>query len=310
MKKSLLIFIGWLLTEVTFAQGLAQPTKTFTDNLFNDPILPFHLVMVSIVAVIILVGVVAFYMLQVIDLLTEEPEKEKALKLGIIFVPPPGWWQKFTQRMNDSVPVAQENKIELDHSYDGIKELDNHLPPWWKWLFIGTIAWAGIYIIVFHLTDTLPLPEEEYQNEIALAEDQAIKFKAAQPQASIDANTLEYVHDPGIIEKGKTVFINNNCSSCHRTDGGGNTIGPNLTDEYWLHGGNLKDVFNTIKNGAVEKGMPEWGKALSPQDMRDVTFFIMSLQGTKPANAKIQQGEIYKQVNTVTKDSAKLKTEL
>jgi cytochrome c oxidase cbb3-type subunit 3 len=90
--------------------------------------------------------------------------------------------------------------------------------------------------------------------------------------------------------------MSNSCASCHRNDGGGNTIGPNLTDEYWLHGGDVKNVFQTIKNGAVEKGMPAWGKSMSPEDVRNVTFFVMSLQGTKPVNAKAAQGELFEGV--------------
>ena len=305
MKKSLLILIGWLFTESTFAQDTPPAQKGFLNDLFNHPMLPFYLVMVLIFVVIILVITVAFYMLRVINLLTQQAEKEKAQKLGVVYAPPPGWWQKFTQRMNASVPVEQEKSIEMDHSYDGIKELDNHLPPWWKWLFYGTIGWAVIYIIVFHFSNTLPLSEEEYQNEVALAEEQTRKFKAAQPLATIDERTLQFTNDAAIIEKGKSVFMNNNCGSCHRNDGGGNTIGPNLADEYWLHGGDLKNVFTTIKNGVVEKGMPAWGQSLGPQDVRDVTFFIMSLQGTKPANAKAPQGEIFKQTNTVKADSTK-----
>jgi cytochrome c oxidase cbb3-type subunit III len=212
-------------------------------------------------------------------------------------------WQRFSQKMNASVPVDQEKNIELDHSYDGIKELDNHLPPWWKWLFYGTIGWAAVYIIVFHFSNSLPLSLEEYRAEIAQAEEQARKLKSAQPEPSIDENNLLYTADAAIIEKGKLVFNNNPCGSCHRNDGGGNTIGPNLTDEYWIHGGDIKNIFNTIKNGAVDKGMPAWGKAMSPQDVRDVSFYIMSLQGTNPPNGKAPQGEIFKQTTSVQSDS-------
>jgi cytochrome c oxidase cbb3-type subunit 3 len=89
------------------------------------------------------------------------------------------------------------------------------------------------------------------------------------------------------------VFTSNNCQQCHRTDGGGNAIGPNLTDAYWIHGGSIKNVFQTVKNGVVEKGMPAWGKVMSPTDVRDVTFYVMSLQGTDPPEAKKPQGNLY-----------------
>jgi cytochrome c oxidase cbb3-type subunit 3 len=253
---------------------------------------------------------VGIYVFRIVSILREQVEKEKAQKLGVAYVPAPGWWERFTQRMNASVPVEQEKNIELDHSYDGIKELDNHLPPWWKWLFYGTIGWAVVYVIVFHFSASLPLSEEEYQIEIAQAEEQARKLKAEQPQATIDESNLQYTADAAILEKGKTVFANNPCGSCHRNDGGGNTIGPNLTDEYWIHGGDAKNIFNTIKNGAVDKGMPAWGKAMSAQDLRDVTFYIMSLQGTKPVDAKAPQGELVKQTTPVKTDSTKTQASL
>ena len=143
---------------------------------------------------------------------------------------------------------------------------------------------------MFHFSDTLPLQTEEYQAELTLAEEQAQRFKASQPQEEINVEKLIYNADPTFIEQGKAVFIDNNCGACHRGDGGGNTIGPNLTDTYWIHGGNVQDVFATIKNGVIEKGMPAWGKSLSPKKVRDVTFFILSLQGSNPENAKAPQG--------------------
>jgi cytochrome c oxidase cbb3-type subunit 3 len=197
--------------------------------------------------------------------------------------------------MNASVPLEREKDIELDHNYDGIRELDNHLPPWWKWLFYSTIGWAVIYIILFHVADALPLSQEEYRRELAQAEQQIKEFQASQPKAVIDENALEYKEDAAAIDKGKSIFMNNNCAGCHRNDGGGNTIGPNLTDEYWLHGGDVKNIFLTIKNGVVEKGMPAWGKSMSAQDVRDLTFFVMSLKGTNPPDAKAPQGGLIKQ---------------
>ncbi|GHN00304.1 hypothetical protein WSM22_17930 [Cytophagales bacterium WSM2-2] len=233
-------------------------------------------------------------------------EKQRAEAAGRVYVPEPSWWDKFAQKLNASVPVAQEKEIELDHNYDGIKELDNHLPPWWKWLFYVSIIWAVIYIGIYHFAYSLPLSREEYENEVALATEEQQRFEASQPKAAIDESTLVYNADATIIERGKAVFAKNTCASCHRNDGGGNSIGPNLTDEYWLHGGGIKNVFTTIKNGVVEKGMPAWGKAMKPSDVRDVTFFVLSLQGTKPTNPKAPQGELYKPEPVTAKpDSSK-----
>lgn len=283
---------------------VASNEKGFWTDPLSDPLLPVYLIILFVFIVIVLVGLSAIYLIKALNVLTRQAEKENAKKLGVAYVPKISWWNKFFQEVNASVPLEQEKDIELDHSYDGIKELDNHLPPWWTWLFYGTIGWSAIYIFIFHFSSILPLQQAEYDNELLIAEMQIRKLKALQPQEEIDESKLVFKPDAAILEKGKSIFINNNCMACHRKDGGGNSIGPNLTDEYWLHGGDVKQVFHTIKNGVVEKGMPAWGKSMSPQDVRDVTFFIMSLQGSKPANAKAPQGELFKDIPVVA-DSLK-----
>jgi cytochrome c oxidase cbb3-type subunit 3 len=304
MKKVLLLLATMIFSFNGFAQSVQ--TKYFID----DPLLPIYIIAGLIVIIIGLLIGVAYVLLKTINALTEEAAKEKAVRLGVAYKPVPTWWDRITQSLNASVPVEQEKDIEMDHSYDGIKELDNHLPPWWKWLFYGTIGWSFVYIVVFHFSKSLPLSAEEYQTEVAIAEEKARQLKASQPQVAIDENTLVFTPDAAIIEKGKAIFNDYNCGSCHRNDGGGNTIGPNLTDEYWLHGGSIKNVFNTIKNGVVEKGMPAWGKSMSPQAVRDVTFFIMNLQGTNPQNAKAPQGEIFKQLPTEKPDTTAVQAAL
>lgn len=279
-------------------QAMSQSPEPVSGSFLADPLLPIYLTAASVLLLLILVALVSIYVIRVLNYLTAETLRQQGQTLPSSKASHEGWWKRFVQKMNASVPVEQEKEIEMDHSYDGIRELDNHLPPWWKWLFYGTIGWAVVYLIVFHLTDTLPLSQDEYKRELALAEEQIRKYEASQPQAVVDENTLEYSNDAATIANGKTVFMNNNCGGCHRNDGGGNTIGPNLADEYWLHGGEIKKVFQTIKNGVVEKGMPAWGKSMSAQDVRDVTFFVLSLQGTNPPDAKAPQGEILKTVKT------------
>lgn len=280
------------------AAALAQPAQNSSGSFLNDPLLPLYITGAAVVILLLLVLFVAIYVMRVLDYLTKEAATQNSVKRGVPLLPQKSWWQNFVQKMNASVPVEQENEIEMEHSYDGIRELDNHLPPWWKWLFYGTMVWAVVYFFLFHVSSSLPLSLEEYKRELALADEQVKQHKALQPQSVVDENSLTYTADAAMIEKGKTVFTNNNCGGCHRSDGGGNSIGPNLTDEYWLHGGEIKNVFLTIKNGVVEKGMPAWGKSMSPQDVRDVTFFVMSLQGSNPPDAKAPQGDIFKQVNT------------
>ena len=242
--------------------------------------LTIYFIFAFMIAIIILLVVTIIYVLRISALISG---KQKI-----------SWWQKFWLQINATVPVEKEHDIDTGHDFDGIRELDNHLPPWWKGLFYATIVWGIVYLIVYHVTDALPLSNGEYQAELAKAEEDARILKASQPAEVIDENTLEYVADEAILSHGKTVFTSNNCSSCHRNDGGGNTIGPNLTDEYWLHGGSIQNVFSTINKGVLEKGMPAWGKVMSPKDVRDVAFYIMSLKGSNPPDAKTPQGELQK----------------
>jgi cytochrome c oxidase cbb3-type subunit 3 len=295
MKRIASVLAMMSVSLASIAQGNEFAAKGFWDDPFNHPMTPLYAATVFVFAVVVLVAIVTRQMIKALNILAEQAEKEKAARLGVVYVQKPSWWARFSQTMNASVAVEQEQTIELDHNYDGIKELDNHLPPWWKYLFYATIGWSVVYLVVFHISSTLPLSTDEYENEVALAQEQIRKLRASQPRVEIDENTLAFSSDSTeIISKGKSVFNDNNCGSCHRNDGGGNAIGPNLTDQYWLHGGHIRNVFGTIRNGVVEKGMPAWGKSLSPQQVRDVAFYVMSLQGTNPAKAKAPQGEMYK----------------
>ena len=291
------------------AQETSQKTQLFWADPLSHPLWLFYVIAAFVLVVAVVVILVALYTVRVINLLTAQAEQERARRMGIAYVPRPSWWQRFSEQVNASVPLEQEKSIEMDHNYDGIKELDNHLPPWWKWLFYATIIWSAAYLIIYHISNSLPLSEAEYETEVLNAEEQMRKLKAMQPVTAVDENSLVFsVDSVALIASGERVYQETNCGSCHRNDGGGNAIGPNLTDAYWLHGGAIKDVFNTIKNGVVEKGMPAWGKSLSPQQVRDVTYFVLSLQGSNPANAKSPQGVIYQE--EVASDSIKTQASL
>lgn len=301
MKKLILTFL-LLAPVVSFAQETAKEVSFLSDPT-NHPMFSTYMLAGFVFAVLIFVLITTMKIIQVLNLFSEKMAEENAIKEGRVYVPEPTWAERLWERMNASVPVTEEKTIELEHNYDGIRELDNHLPPWWKWLFYATIVWSVVYLVAYHVTDSLPLSIQEYENELAWADVEKQKFMASQPSAVIDENALVYAADVEILGKGKEVFTIN-CVSCHKADGGGNAIGPNLTDAYWLHGGSLKEIFLTIKNGAVEKGMPAWGKSMSPQDVRDVTFYVISLQGTNPPDAKAPQGNMVKPEETkVTADS-------
>ena len=203
------------------------------------------------------------------------------------------WWSALMAKLTRSVPVEKEADLLLDHNYDGIRELDNHLPPWWTWLFNITIVFGVVYLLVYHVFQAAPLQTEAYEMEIAEA-DAAIQARQATLIATgeaFDESTIEFTDDAAILASGETIF-KRQCAVCHLEDGGG-SIGPNLTDKYWLHGGSMKDIFYTIKVGVPDKGMISWEAILSPEQMRDVSSYIITLQGTTPDIPKEPQGDLY-----------------
>ena len=213
------------------------------------------------------------------------------------------WWSDLDKKyFTKAASLEKEADVLLDHDYDGIKELDNALPPWWKWGFYFTVVVAIIYVFRFHVIGSGPTPLEEYQNEIRIAAEKMDEFKKNSKEA-FNEKTVTLADAKGIAE-GKKFFMGT-CFPCHGANGEGNAVGPNLTDEYWLHGGSLGDVFKTVTNGVPDKGMQAWGKTFSPTDIKNISSFILSLQGTKPANAKAPQGNLYEA--TKANDSRKTK---
>lgn len=187
-------------------------------------------------------------------------------------------------------PMEKEADILLDHNYDGIKELDNSLPPWWLAMFYISIVFAGAYLGVYHYFESRPLQAEEYALEMQFAEEQKARYLARQANAVNESNVVALT-DPGHLETGELIY-QTNCAACHGQLGEGG-VGPNLTDQYWLHGGDIKSVFKTIKYGVPEKGMIAWQSQLRPAAIHDVASFIMTLPGTNPPNGKEAQGVLF-----------------
>ncbi len=202
------------------------------------------------------------------------------------------WWQRLYDRLTDDVPIDKEEDILLDHNYDGIMELDNNLPPWWKGVMYISMVFAPLYIWFNHYADFARSSQESYVEEMALAEEEVKAYLATQKNA-VDESNVELLADADALSKGGAMFTAK-CAVCHGQLGEGG-IGPNLTDKYWLHGGGIADVFKSIKYGIPEKGMIAWKNDLRPRDMQEVASYIKSLAGTNPPNPKEPQGEEYKE---------------
>lgn len=184
-------------------------------------------------------------------------------------------------------PLSEEKNLLIDHQYDGISELDNPTPAWFMWLFYITIIFASTYLLNFHVFKLGKLQEQEYVAEInqAAADQKVFLSKAAN---RVDENSVKLSTEPATLNAGAAIF-KQNYVPCHGQFAQG-IVGPNLTDEYWLHGGKINDVFKTIKYGVPDKGMISWEKQLSPKQISDVANYIKSLKDSHPANAKASQG--------------------
>lgn len=203
--------------------------------------------------------------------------------------------------LTDAVPIEKEGDIMLDHDYDGIKELDNNLPPWWLYGFYISIIWAIGYFAYFEIFGIGKTSGEAYEAEMAQAEEAVNQYLATAADL-VDENTVTMLTDDARIKNGEKIFVQN-CVACHLADGGG-SVGPNLTDEYWKHGGGIQNVFKTIKYGVPEKGMISWKDELGASKIQDVASYVMTLQGTTPANPKAPEGEkwIEEKVETTSEE--------
>jgi cytochrome c oxidase cbb3-type subunit 3 len=198
--------------------------------------------------------------------------------------------EAFLQSMTKSREVEEEHEIILDHDYDGIKELDNKLPPWWLYGFYATIVFAIFYLVRFHIVGDYT-QAEEYIAEVSQAE-KDIEAYLATAENIIDFETVVALEDESELSAGEAVFTTN-CVACHRADGGGG-IGPNLTDKHWILGGGIKNVFKTISEGGRPgKGMVSWKADLSAKEMQQVASYVLTLQENNPTDGKAPEGEIW-----------------
>nr|WP_298994595.1 cbb3-type cytochrome c oxidase N-terminal domain-containing protein [uncultured Allomuricauda sp.] len=212
------------------------------------------------------------------------------------------WANKIYKRLTRSRAIEREQEIIMDHNYDGIRELDNVLPPWWVYMFYATIIFGVIYLIRFHIAGDYD-QALEYEQEVAAAKIEIEEYKKTAKNL-VDVNTVEFLADASDLNAGEKIFTTN-CVVCHMADGGGG-IGPNLTDQNWILGGGIKNVFNTISEGGRDgKGMVAWKQSLKPVEMAQVASYILTLGGTTPANPKAPEGDIW-----VDPDAGETETEL
>ena len=272
----------------SFFPGLAFPQ---TDTIYASNLETILLVLIILLTLITIITIfLVFYTVNLLTLLLRQEQRDAVTKeqneelKSLEFRNVLGRW------LTRSIPVSDEDTILMDHDYDGIRELNNHLPPWWKALFYLTMIWGIFYLLVYHVFDWLPLSDEEFKTELVNAEAarRALQFELG---ADIDENTVEIVKDTESLTHGAEIF-KLHCVVCHAEDGGGG-IGPNMTDPYWIHGGSIKNIFRVIKYGVPAKGMISWQNQLSPTDIRDVASYLLSLKGTTPANPKEPQGDLY-----------------
>ncbi|MDX1271344.1 cbb3-type cytochrome c oxidase N-terminal domain-containing protein [Bizionia paragorgiae] len=204
------------------------------------------------------------------------------------------WINQIYLKMLGEEEVLDEKEIILDHDYDGIRELDNNLPPWWKYSFYATIVFAIVYMVRFEVLNDYT-QDEEYEMAVAAAQLEIEEWKKTAKDL-VDVNTVTLLTDAADLSAGKKIY-ETNCIACHKSDGGGG-IGPNLTDPYWILGGSIKDIFKTVSEGGrAGKGMIAWKSELKPLEMAQVSSYVMSLGGTTPAEPKAPEGDLRQDEN-------------
>ncbi|MDF3078949.1 MAG: cytochrome [Sphingobacteriaceae bacterium] len=296
MKKLVYTFLLLLPASTLMAQQAAAPAEPVTSS--GDLSTNLFVAVCIFGAIIVLVGCLA--LLRAVQVMAEElmnpkpyvkPVQQSAMEYADwaahqreLKQQKPSIWTKILSLR----PLSEEKDIMLEHEFDGIAELDNPTPAWFMWLFYGTIVFGAGYLMYYHVLGYGKMQEQEYVAEMQVAAKERAAFLATSAN-NIDESSVKESKDPGVIASGKAIYAEN-CVACHADKGQG-LVGPNLTDEFWLHGGKVGDIFKTIKYGVPEKGMISWEKKLTPKQISDATNFVLSLQGTNPPNPKAPQGQ-------------------
>ncbi len=275
-------FVGLAVTNSVLAQ---EAESSSYDKLMNmdENQLTLLVIMGVILGVIILLLILIIYLMSFISAVFKKENPAMAEE--------PSWWETFKEKFitGDVAEEVPEKTQMSDHSYDGITELDNFMPPWLQYVFLITAVFGVGYYINYSVLGLGKTGVEEYEEELRI-EALVAEERKANAAAGIDETTVVFDESAEALASGQSIFTTN-CAACHATDGGGG-VGPNLTDDYWLHGNSISEVFSVIKYGVVSKGMIPWQDQLTPEEIQQVSSYIVTLNGTSPANPKEPQGEL------------------
>ncbi|MDI9365672.1 MAG: cbb3-type cytochrome c oxidase N-terminal domain-containing protein [Flavobacterium sp.] len=287
------MFIGLMLVS---ASSMAQANTAITEPVAVSHTSGFRILLYTIVGlemliIVLFAQLIKYFINPEVLFVAKEASAPKPALIN---------WGKIWDKLNQFKPIDHEASIDTGHSYDGIRELNNVTPPWFVVAFIASILFAGIYLYRYHVVKSAPLQIEEYNIEIVEAKLQQEAYLKNQKD-NVDENSVVMLGADGISSG--AVLYKNNCLTCHGAQGQGG-VGPNLTDNYWLHGGGIKDIFKTVKYGWQEKGMKAWKDDFSPVQMAQLASFVRTLIGTKPPTPKEPQGDLYKEATDSTTTTA------
>ncbi|SIR23601.1 cbb3-type cytochrome c oxidase N-terminal domain-containing protein [Maribacter ulvicola] len=292
----------WLRITVAFFLVIIL-MEVYIDSGDKPAFLTYPTLMFGFMALILLLLIAIAFIVQAIENVLYNTLDEEA-KVRYLATKEKKWewtWGKnMYNKLLGSKPMEAEGEIILDHNYDGIRELDNNLPPWWVYLFYASIVFGVVYLLRFHVFNDYN-QKMEYEQEVAAAQLEIEAYKKT-AKGLVDANTVVFLTDASDISAGKGIF-ESNCVACHMADGGGG-IGPNLTDQNWILGGGIKNVFHTISEGGRDgKGMIAWKQNLKPVEIAQVASYVLTFQGTTPANPKAAEGDIWVDPNAPVQEA-------
>lgn len=275
------VAVGMLSSSVAWGQ---EATSNSAANAFWEG--TFAKILVITAAVVIIAALIAvlnmFYSMMKMQQMQWMKEQGMTYEEASEQIRKESGWQRLMKKMTSSVEVEHEEDILLDHAYDGIHELDNKLPPWWVALFYITISFALVYMTIYHWSGNDWSSHKEFVEDVERGEAEVAAYLESQGGA-ITAETAEYRTDESSLSIGENIF-KTNCVACHGPNGQGNGTAPNLTDDFWRHGCDFSNIFNTINNGVPSKGMISWGPILGASQVEKVASYVKSLAGSNPPN--------------------------